>query len=46
MDPEYVTGQINGRVLELLFRRLKKENLWRKFFFQIMLNEVLETCEK
>ena len=25
---------------------LKKETLWRKSFFQVMLNEVLKSCEK
>ena len=25
---------------------LKKENVWQKSFFQIMLNEVLKICEK
>ena len=25
---------------------LKKENLWWKYFFQVMLNEVLKICEK
>ena len=37
---------LKGWELRLWVNLLKKENSWRKSLFQIVLNEVLKTCEK